>query len=532
MNSIDEALKTILRQILKMQSIFMGTARTVGMVCTFFALTSAAFNYMINGEGLKESLAKIVKAWAVVMLIFYSYPFIVTKITEWTFTQGKAAAWDATTESNFRTARSKIVANATAPRPELPVVEYQNGFGGPYIPNGTVVFGRTFITETTKKTQNPIDYFSEPYRSFTVSPVNTYVAGVPTQTFYYMSPLAVMQLAMLIAGDCFQFSDENSGLMNFNIAAVLKGVICAVCVIFTCLVAVIDYILAYVEFMFVSSVGIMLLPTSIWDTSKFLSEKFIGAIVGFTLKLLFSTVCIFFLLAGYVNIAAEFTRTKFTGGIDQVVIIAFTSLLYYIIVKNAPGMAQSLLTGSPSLNAGGAISAVAGAVGAATGAAKMAGGVAKTAATGAVRGAFGAVGAGSQMAGAVSAVRALGGTGLQQAGAAMQSLGKSAGSQFMASGSGLVRSLMGGKDGGGGNQPTNRYDQREQHLAAASGGTAAGGSAGAGTGTGAGGQFHQTWGEYGKNRFSQGEQLGLDYMAKQEAKNNGSAEKPADKENA
>jgi type IV secretory pathway TrbL component len=181
-----------------------------------------------------------------------------------------------------------------------------------------------------------------------------------------------------------------------------------------------------------------------------MSEKFIGAILGFFIKLLFCNLAIFLLLYGFISIFYNIAENGFHGSPDQIVFIVFSCLLFFYICKSAPGIAQSLLTGSPSLSATGAISAVGGAIAAAgatmgmarTAGKSLAGGLAKTGA--------GVGGSLMEAAAASNAVKGGGGTGSQQAGAFMASLRSDAGDRLKAGGLGLARSLMGGGPGGGG----------------------------------------------------------------------------------
>jgi type IV secretory pathway TrbL component len=117
--------------------------------------------------------------------------------------------------------------------------------------------------------------------------------------------------------------------------------------------------------MFISSVGIFLFPLSMWEGTKFMAEKFISALIGFFIKLLFCSICIFLMMYGYLSLAKSFVDKPFMGLVDEILMILFVCILFYYICKSAPGLAQSLLTGAPSLTAAGAIGAAAGAIGAA-----------------------------------------------------------------------------------------------------------------------------------------------------------------------
>ncbi|MDR2661828.1 MAG: type IV secretion system protein [Treponema sp.] len=288
-------------------------------------------------------------------------------------------------------------------------------------------------------------------------------------------PAAFLQVILLTAGECLEYADPPKE-EGFHLPAlpdfgtVLKGLLCAFFVIIVGVFALIEYLVAYLEFIFVSSVGVFLFPFSMWDGSKFLTEKFISALVGFFIKLLFSTICIFLALYGFSSLARRFVEVPFTGLANELVMIVFSCLLYFYLCKSAPAMAQSLMTGSPSLNAAGAIGAAAAAVGAVAGTAGL-GARAAMSGTGTLARAGGA------FAGAAGAARELGGGGLEQLGqgigAFAGSLGGSASGAVQNGTEDLARSLMakpvssiaglgttgggGGSPGYGGNSVTQRF---------------------------------------------------------------------------
>jgi hypothetical protein len=178
----------------------------------------------------------------------------------------------------------------------------------------------------------------------------------------------------------------------------------------------------------------------------------------------------------------------------------FTCLLFFFICKSAPGMAQGLLSGTPSLSASGAIGAVAGAVSGAAGAAGLAGKAGKAVAGGVAKTAFNTAGAVKQMAGAMGAVKELGGGAKDMLGAAGSSLGKSAKEGIKAIGHDLSRSLIGGGKGGGGadgggGKDSNKHSQRKQFLG-----------------------NEKTLKEHMAGRKAEGQDIGMNYMAKKEAK--------------
>ena len=423
-SQVDNAFFFVVDAIIALQSYFTGVALKIGEIVLLIAVSSAAVNYALTGTGLKENIIKILKAAVFFFIVIAAYPKIVGGITNLTFTMAKDSIYK-------------------------PVALYFAGVGNTY--NYDFVdyspAGRTHIQTTVTEILKQDN--SQLFGSLLAERKN------PRMNYTAVSPAAVFKIIFFLAHDCFSYADDADKKWYQVVpefSRILKGLICAFVLIFTGIFGLLEYLVCFLEFMLVATVGVILFPFSLWDGSKFLAEKFIGAIVGFFMKLLFCTLAIFLLLYGFVSLFNYFAEVGFTGAVDQIIFILFVCALYLFICKSAPGVAQSLLTGSPSLNASGAISAVGGAVAAAG----AVGGVAQKAARV-------PYGIGGNIAGAGQAareVRAHGGTGSQQAGAFLSSLGRSTASSVQSS---LSRNLLGL---GRGRDPSNwqeRKDKGSQH---------------------------------------------------------------------
>jgi hypothetical protein len=446
MNGINSAFFFVIEKIIELQSFFISQAWTIGRVVLIIALSSAALNYALTGTGFKENLIKILKAVVFFVVVMGAYPKIVSWITAYTFSTAKDSTY-ASMEGYFNSVKSEIALAADEAA--------ASGKKGTY---GTMATKSTEVSED----KNPELYFGDM--------MQTRNEGQKTE-YTTVAPAAALRVLLLVAGECIRYSDESEKAFGVvpDFGRVLKGYVCAFFVLFTGVFAVLEYVLAFLEFMFISSVGIMLFPLSLWDGSKFMAEKFISALLGFFIKLLFCTICIFLMLYGFLSLAKEYTQKPFTGLVDQILMIIFVCLLFFYICKSAPGLAQSLLTGSPTLNAAGAIGAAASAVGAAAGVAGL-GARATFAGAGAVSEARSASGA------AGAAIKEMGGGKAAQIGAGMLAFGKSlAGSGLEAAkgaGGDMARSLMsrplfgntGGGSGGGGGAGYNRHSATQKFL--------------------------------------------------------------------
>jgi len=449
-NVINNSFYFVVDKIFSIQGFFIDTAYDIGRVILLIALLSAGLNYALTGTGLKENLIKILKATLFFFIVTAAYPTIIGWITNTAYSLAEGSVGN-DVEQYFNkklvTMEKEILQNTGQ---ESAYSGGSSAFGGTQTGYGTTGYMYTRNTYNVIKTLSMSFYtnadpkLKELFNSIKEKRQVTIKKTMLKYTTF--APANVVKLLFMTADSAFDYSDnakkEHNLLPEFSV--VLKGLICGFFLIFTGVFALVEYLVCFLEFALVASVGIMLLPMSIWEGSKFLSEKFIGAIVGFFMKLLFCNIAIFLLLYGFVGIFNIIGTQKFDGSPSQITFIVFSCLLFFVICKSAPGIAQSLLTGVPSLNAAGAIGAVAGAAGAiaaTAGFVKSSGSNLAAAGGSLVGGAAKTVNTLSEASAAFKAAGANGGNAVNQATAFMSSLGKNASQS-------LARSIYGQQSGG------------------------------------------------------------------------------------
>ena len=443
-DSINNAFYFVIDIIIKIQGTFIDRAMDFGKAVLLIAILSAALNYALTGQGLKENIIKILKATLFFIIVIAAYPRIVGTITSWTFDLAQNSVGK--NVENYFGNKTRQVERT------INIYEYEDKtISNPYAGRGGSdssyvkrVLTSKELTGTITQNYDNIQLFSN------LSTTRTTSTGKGNIKYTAFAPAALLKIILLIAGDCITFADEKERFQLLpEFSRVLKGLICAFFLIMTGCFALLEYIVCFLEFMLVASVGVILFPFSIWEGSKFMAEKYIGAMVGFFMKLLFCNLAIFLTLYGFISLFYILQTQSFTATPDQLLFIIFTCLLFFFICKAAPGVAQSLLTGTPSLSAAGAISAVGGAVaaaGATMGLAKNAGNAAGSAVVGGV---FGLTNTAIKAGSALKAAQDANKTGGQQFGAVMRSIGSDAAGSIGSRFSGLTRSLLGAK----GNDP-------------------------------------------------------------------------------
>jgi type IV secretory pathway TrbL component len=461
---LDAPFFSVLDKLAGLQSYFIGQAWFIAQIVLLLCIGFAAIKYAINGEGLKDSIAKMGMAFIIFTILMYGYPKIVKGISSIVY------EW-----SNISTYENSGIKDMFRDR--------QND----------VEFWIAKIDETAPEHSEVIQVIYDKGGRPQDLLINIF-----DDKHQFISPNAVIRVIMLVAEGILNKANKYSIFNNFD--KMLLMLLAAIAVILCGILGSLQYFICALEFTLITSVGVIMLPFMMWDGGKFITEKFIGAIVGFFIKMLFCTITMLITFYGYL---ALMTRT-FDGTINEVVYVVFISLFYMMLCQSGPQLAVTLLTGTPQMSLMEAAKAV-GAY-AATGAAGIAAG--KFAAQKAAQGAVSGGGGLAQAAGAAGAVKALGGSKGEQAQAAGKSVGASVATGAKSLAHGLGRSLMGSGESAGGKGGrkyqgpnaggTNRYSQLAQYRQPNAEGQS------------------KTIKEHLAAQYQQGENRGLDQMVKKE----------------
>ena len=166
--------------------------------------------------------------------------------------------------------------------------------------------------------------------------------GRPIQA-EFIRPDGIMKYTMIIATPLYAASFK--GNLLTNAAQVLLCVIALLAMMICAAIVVLQYIMAMVEYQILVGVGILLVPFALFDKTRFITEKFVGAIFGHLMKIILIIVIIGVFSGSFVSLA----KMEFTGSLDQIVKYVFTMLLYAILASSVPAIATGILSGSPSL---------------------------------------------------------------------------------------------------------------------------------------------------------------------------------------
>jgi hypothetical protein len=456
---LDAPFFNILEKLSALQSYFLSQAWFIARIVLFLSLGFAAVKYAVNGEGLKDSIAKSSIAFVIFVILMNAYPAMITGINSIIY------EW-----ANVSTYESSGVKGM-----------FQDRQNDAYFWSSKLDRTEEGYSEIV---QIVYDEGGQP---------QDLLLNIFDSRHQFISPNAVIRVIMLIAESILNKANKYSIWDNFD--KLLLMFLTAVAVILCGVLGSLQYFICALEFTLITSVGVVLLPFMLWDGSKFLMEKLIGALLGFFIKMLFCTITMLFTFYGYL----AFMTRGFDGTINEVVYVIFISIFYMMLCQSGPQLAVSLLTGTPQMS----LMEGAHAVGAyaAAGAAGVSAG--KFAAQKAVAGTVLGTGMVSQAAGAAGAVRQLGGSRGEQAQAALKSAGSSAAGSARSAAHGLGRSLLGsGGHGPGGRSPAsggvNRFSALEEMRTPNPDGTG------------------KTLREHAAAKYRKGQDIGLNHLIKKE----------------
>jgi len=168
-------------------------------------------------------------------------------------------------------------------------------------------------------------------------------------------PSGVVDAGVNLVEPLLELASEKISLLSGDI---LDGLFIFVTVLVTMAAFAIlafQILITRIEFAMISTLGLILIPFGIFKHTSFLAEKVFGAIVSFGVKLM---VLSFVVSIAYpIMLQLSLVRAEYSF-FDQIYAMV-GSFSVTILALHAPGTAAGLLSGSPSLNIGSAVSAAA-----------------------------------------------------------------------------------------------------------------------------------------------------------------------------
>ena len=182
-------------------------------------------------------------------------------------------------------------------------------------------------------------------------------------------PSLIVELGLKATQPCWDYLSSFQNILGVNLPLMFMVMAAAALVMLSYLIIAIQVFLTLLEFYIIAAIAPAFLAFGAWNKSAFLAEKAIGALFGFAIKI----IVLVLILSAAIPVLSEFTMpSNFSlASFGAAFRMAAAAICVALLTWQAPGVASSMMGGSPSLSAGGAIGTAVGAAATAVGAARM-----------------------------------------------------------------------------------------------------------------------------------------------------------------
>jgi type IV secretory pathway VirB6-like protein len=395
-----------------MQGYFLEQARTVAMICFALSLGISCVKMAMGGSELNKELTKTFMAVVTYFILIWAFPLIMYHMNKIV---------------------SELAYGATIGQGIGKVGSYDGKYGsaeGFY----------KYLNEIGQVGSNSLWMV----RGDPGSPQKVFQFNITYVDTGLISVNKVFQI-VLVTFKAMWTSLNVKNLFDFfaHIGDVVLIILIALVYVWALVMAIIQYAMTMVQFMFLYSVGVVFIPMSLWEGSKHAFESLVGSIFKIGIRILIVMITLYLTVLGTVDILKN--MYILSGGsldvqqrLEFYISIFFMSVFFKLFVDQAPSIADFLSGGSPRLSFGefaqAAASVGAGAAMAATAGKGIVSGAAKTA-----LGAGSAAVGGAQSAMGAAAAERGAGTGVGgQIGAGLQAFGSSIGQSALQGAGGVI----------------------------------------------------------------------------------------------
>lgn len=186
----------------------------------------------------------------------------------------------------------------------------------------------------------------------------------------YISPGSIVKLGSLLCQLMMPPKDHSSFIESdgykvytSSILDALLRIIQNLIIIFTTIILAIDYIMMILEYHIVVTVSYIFVPLMLFDGTRQYATRLIGSFLSFFARILVFTMMFYFCIETYLEVVfSQFMGLEDPSQVYTFSHITLTFFLCLILVKKVPQIAQTVLSGSPSMGAGDMIQGVRGAL--------------------------------------------------------------------------------------------------------------------------------------------------------------------------
>lgn len=171
-----------------------------------------------------------------------------------------------------------------------------------------------------------------------------YVLDLFDENYHFLRPNAIARLQLLTLEATYKGLKSTGFHVGQQLILGIQYVAQVICSVL--MIAV--YLVSVIEFLLIFTVGVPFLGTMMWDGSKFVAEKWIGAVLAQTVKLIFITFVWMLVFSGLID---QVSNYNFSGNssVDELFGTIFMSVFYLVLILAAPQLATALMSGMPQL---------------------------------------------------------------------------------------------------------------------------------------------------------------------------------------
>ncbi len=157
------------------------------------------------------------------------------------------------------------------------------------------------------------------------------------------------------------FSDEPGAIQTLlytfqtSLKRILPSVLCfaaQLMLIFTSIFCSINYVMMVLEYIIVMGIGAFFLPFILFDGTKDMAKKLVPVFTGFLIKFIVIDIIMFFVYWLYIDQCVNTIGDSGGMNITTFATVAFNAIVALVLTRQAPKIADTLLTGRPSLDFG------------------------------------------------------------------------------------------------------------------------------------------------------------------------------------
>ncbi|MCQ2588974.1 MAG: hypothetical protein MJ179_00980 [Treponema sp.] len=151
--------------------------------------------------------------------------------------------------------------------------------------------------------------------------------------------------------DFTRMGDKVDAFGRYIVNCLMCMIVCFF-LILSCAFTVIQYEMTCLEFIIIAGIGIFFVPFILFDGSKELPKKFVPVFISLFTKLLVITLCMFYVMWTYLNLANGIVSGANGMNWFNMGCIILQILIGLVLTQNAPKIAQTITTGQAQLSMG------------------------------------------------------------------------------------------------------------------------------------------------------------------------------------